>query len=486
MPDSETPARKTRTVILPAAVRRSLSLQLLWLAALFVLLAVILVLIPSVSHRTYAWLGARTEAAYLVSMALEAPGAEILDPQVTSQLFSTADILGVTVLRDGANYLIMAPDLEDRWDWDMYTIDLRERDEFAMAQAAWSTIFSRGDYLVRVIGEPTFADGETADILVSGATLRSMLASHLLDILFFAFIASSLGAALIYFLLTRMIVRPVRRLTENMAAFQANPDDVANIIKPGSREDEIGMAEQSLATLERRLHELLTQRTRLAALGAGVSKISHDLRNILASAQLMSDRLAKSDDPRVRKLSPRLIQSLDRAITLSRDTLSYARMEPAALNKTRFNLRELAAEVFDDTASMHVRFENTAPETLVVFADRTQLYRTLFNLTRNAVEALSPPEGEEGADAPDEPAGRITLSADTSAQGVRIILQDNGPGVSETAREALFEPFKGSLKPGGSGLGVAIAHEIVRAHGGSLRLADHGPGARFEITLPAS
>src|SRR5690606_33606202 len=122
----------------------------------------------------------------------------------------------------------------------------------------------------------------------------------------FAFIASSLGAALIYFLLTRMIVRPVRRLTENMAAFQANPDDVANIIKPGSREDEIGMAEQSLATLERRLHELLTQRTRLAALGAGVSKISHDLRNILASAQLMSDRLAKSDDPRVRKLSPQI------------------------------------------------------------------------------------------------------------------------------------------------------------------------------------
>jgi signal transduction histidine kinase len=240
--------------------------------------------------------------------------------------------------------------------------------------------------------------------------------------------------------------------------------------------------------MERRLTTLLRERQRLAALGAGISKISHDLRNILASAQLMSDRLASSEDPRVRKLSPRLISSLDRAIALSRDTLSYARMEPTALKKERVLLRPLVDDIFDDAASMQVSLVNDVGDDVAINADPTQLYRALFNLVRNAVDAQT----REDADEVETPTGEVRIdtrtdkSAETGASRLAIIIADKGPGLPQKAIDHLFEPFKGSFKPGGSGLGAAIAYEIARAHGGDLRLVRNGAeGAAFELTLPA-
>ena len=464
-------------------LRRSLSAQLLGLTILFVLLAEVVVLIPSMSKQTYDWFSARTEAAYLVGLALEAPDAEMIDPQTANQLFATADILGVMVMRGGATIQIYAPELE--WDETrpMRSIDIRDQNPFSLIDMAWSTMFSSGDDIIRVIGEPTFAENEMIDIFVSEAALRRDLFSYLGNILFLSLVISTLTASLVYWTLNRMIVKPVRRLTSNMTAFHVNPDERQNIIRPGAREDEIGDAERSLNALETRLHDLLTQRARLAALGAGVSKISHDLRNILASAQLMSDRLSKSDDPRVRKLSPRLIQSLDRAISLSRDTLSYARMEAPSLTKTTINLHELINEVFDDAAHLSIEFVNETPDNLSISADRTQLYRAIFNLARNSVEAMI--EDNAGVEPPEQQ-GRITARAEKTSGGAKIEISDTGPGIPDSARQDLFEPFKGSLKPGGSGLGVAIAHEILRAHGGKLTLAETGPaGTTFRLHLPA-
>ena len=203
----------------------------------------------------------------------------------------------------------------------------------------------------------------------------------------------------------------------------------------------------------------------------------------------MSDRLAKSEDPRVRKLAPRLIASLNRAITLSRDTLSYARLEPDALKLETIKIAALVDDVFDDTASINVKMINEIGEDVAIRADATQLYRALFNLVRNAVDALSPPDEQNSAAGenitPSE-SGVIIVSAQISAGGAVISIADNGPGVPDAARAHLFEPFKGSFKPGGSGLGVAIAYEIARAHGGDLKLSkSDSAGATFELTLPA-
>src|SRR5690606_26358858 len=167
----------------------------------------------------------------------------------------------------------------------------------------------------------------------------------------------------------------------------------------------------------------------------------------------MSDRLAKSEDPRVRKLSPRLISALDRAIALSRDTLNYARMEPNALKIEKVELRKLIEDVFEDAASLNVTMRNNVDDMLIVDADQTQLYRAIFNLVRNAVDALTPVDGA----APN--GGCIDVDARATTRGWVVSIADNGPGMPETAKAHLFEPFKGSNKPGGSGLGVAIAHE---------------------------
>ena len=472
----------------PSPVKRSLSTKLLLLTVLFVLLAELLVMIPSIAKQRIDWFEARIEAAYLVSVALEGPRDTMMDENVARKLFSTAGILGVTINEDNMRMLILAPQIDPHGPPRMHRVDLRDRMPTTMVADAWATLFSNGDELIQVTGSPRFAKTRVVDIIVSQQALREDLHVYARNILALSLFISALTAGLVFWTLNRMIVRPVKDLTQNIMAFQADPDHPERILSPSGRRDEIGAAEKSLAAMERSIHELLNERRRLAALGAGISKISHDLRNILASAQLMSDRLAKSEDPRVRKLSPRLISALDRAITLSRDTLAFGRMEARTLTVERFNLHALVEEVFDDTAAMGVRNDNQVPADLEIDADRTQLYRSLFNLVRNAVEAMtSPPtNGADGA-APngDAEIGRIAVSAQHKSEGLVILVSDTGPGIPDHARAELFEPFKGSQKPGGSGLGVAISAEIVRAHGGALTLAHSDEsGATFKIILP--
>ncbi len=461
-------------------IRRSLSAKLLILTIVFILIAEILVLIPSIAYRRREWLEARIEAAYLVGLALEAPEAEMIGPESIDSLFATAGILGVMFAEGGASLQVFAPDIDYSSPPPVRFVDLRTANAATLAADAWASFFSHGDDWIRVVGEPDYAPGKTVDIIVSQRALRVALRRFSGNILLISLVIASITAGLVYAALDRIIVGPVRRLSRQMSVFQARPEEAAIVIRPSARGDEIGAAERSLRDLEVRIQALLSQRRRLAALGAGVSKITHDLRNILASAQLMSDRLAASNDPRVQKLSPRLIQSLDRAIALSRDALAYARMEPAALVRSRFELAPLIGEVLEDAASPHADFTTEVPEALVVEADRNQLYRAILNLVRNSVEAFAPEE-----DVAPAKRGRVAVRAQRTEGSVRIEIEDDGPGVPEAARDALFEPFAGSTKPGGSGLGAAIAHEILAAHNGSLTLERTGPaGSLFAMILP--
>lgn len=463
---------------------RSLSTKLLVLTIIFVLIAELVVLVPSIAKQRYDWFSMRIEEAYLASLALEGPRSEPLDENVLRQLFSTANILGVTINSDDMRMLILAPEINPHGTPDIRQVWLEDRDPLTLIIHAWATMFSKGDRLIQATGSPRYAPDQDVDIIVSQRALRQDLRKYARNILGLSLVISTLTAGLVYWALNRIIVKPVKDLTANIMAFESDPENIGGILKPSGRKDEIGVAEKSLAEMESSVRNLLNERRRLAALGAGISKISHDLRNILASAQLMSDRLAKSDDPAVRKLSPRLISALDRAITLSRDTLTFGRMEPRALDKAQVNLRDLIDEVLDDTAAMHVAARNETPEDLSLLADRTQLYRALFNLARNAVEAVTPPDSAEGAETV-QITGELIIRAFAENGAVKITLSDTGPGLPEHALPDLFEPFKGSRKPGGSGLGLAISAEIIRAHGGELKLEKNGAhGATFLITLP--
>ncbi len=467
----------------PTIPSRSLTTRLLFLTVLFVLLAEVVVMIPSVSKRRVDWLNARIETAYLVSVALEGPRGRMITEDDAKMLFETAGIRGVTSKRGDVRVLILAPEIDPHGSQKILRVDMSNMMPTSLIANAWGAIFSDGESLIQVTARPMEASEEILDIVVSQADLRADLRIYARNILFLSLIISTMTAALLFYAFNRMIVHPVQRLTRNMAAFESDPDRATLIHVPSERNDEIGAAERSLAMMQQRINELLGERRRLAALGAGISKISHDLRNILASAQLMSDRLAKSEDPAVRKLSPRLISALDRAIALSRDTLSFGGMEASKLDRAPFVLRDLIDEVLEDTASTYIAGRNEIPGELTINADRAQLYRCLFNLARNAVEAIAPPEQH----VTDAAIGAVSFRTAVNDGDVAIHVADSGPGIADHARADLFEPFKGSQKPGGSGLGLAIAAEIARAHGGDLTLAkSDAEGTEFEISLPGA
>lgn len=298
-----------------------------------------------------------------------------------------------------------------------------------------------------------------------------------LNILALSIIISLIAAALVYVALNRLLVQPILRLAGNMEQFGRSPENASLIIEPSNRRDEVGSAERELQHMQQELRSMLNQKNHLAA-GWAVSKISHDLRNILATAQLLSDRLATVKDPSVQRFAPKLIASVDRAIALCNDTLRYGKAEDPEPRRTQFGLSQLVEEVGEGLGLPRtgIAFANDVPPGVVVDADRDQLYRVLNNLIRNAVQALEQQPGSTGSE--------IRVTADRTGANVVCDVADDGPGIPEKIRKTLFRAFQSSTRKGGSGLGLAIAAQLVAAHGGRVELIDVARGARFRITLP--
>jgi signal transduction histidine kinase len=302
-----------------------------------------------------------------------------------------------------------------------------------------------------------------------------------INIVWIAAILSIVTSGLLFFALNRLLVRPMRRLSANMVAFSAAPEDPSRLIKPSGRGDEVGVAEEHLAAMQRDLQGTLREQRHLADLGLAVSKINHDLRNMLAAAQLFSDRLGSLPDPNVQRFAPKLLAALDRAISYCTSTLTYGRAREPAPSRRLLALDRLvdeAAETLGLAGHPVIQFENRVPAGLEVDADPDQLFRILVNLGRNAMQAL------DGGDGP-AIVRRVTISAARDGGTVTIKIADTGPGVPEKARAHLFRAFSGSARPGGTGLGLAIAAELIAAHGGTISLVEHGgPGAIFVIVIP--
>jgi signal transduction histidine kinase len=212
-----------------------------------------------------------------------------------------------------------------------------------------------------------------------------------------------------------------------------------------------------------------------------VAKIQHDLRNILSSAQIASDRLATLDDPVVKRVAPRLVDALDRAVNLATNTLRYGRAEERAPQRTRLSLAPLIDEAVSSALpeAGEIALEKRVARGLEIDADSEQLFRALLNLLRNARQALDAMQNDE-----DRPK-HILIEAWRRGDTVVIEIADNGPGIPNALRERLFQPFAGTNRSGGSGLGLAISRELILAHGGELVLVSSGPaGTRFRLTVP--
>jgi signal transduction histidine kinase len=302
------------------------------------------------------------------------------------------------------------------------------------------------------------------------------------NILLISLLISILTAGLVYLALNWMIVGPIRQLAANVMEFEADPENPHRIIEPSQRADEIGEAERALARMQMTLAGELRTKKHLAELGLAVSKVNHDLRNMLASAQLMSDRLVDTRDAKIRRFAPRLIATLGRAIDFCQATLAYGRAAEATPLLREIALRQLVAEQAEMLGlpeNKQLSFVNDVPAELITRCDPDQMARVLLNLMRNSVQALA----QERAENDGQPV--LTVKAQQLDGSLLLRVTDNGPGVPQRAKANLFQAFRGSVTPGGTGLGLAIAAELVRLHGGVIELEPSETGAVFKVTLPA-
>ena len=448
-----------------------LSTKLLILTAVFVMLAEIFIYLPSIARYRQVFLENVLSDAHLTTLALDAAPDNMVSPELSRRLLSHARALAIAKRReDGSRHLItvkMPPRVTER-------VSLGHHDFMMLIWDAIDTLISGGDRYMRVVG-PSPRDPATAiEVLISDTALRRGMLEYSQRILILSLIISFFTALLVFLTLHWLIVRPVQRLTDNMVRFSDDPTDETRILPSTGRLDEIGLAQDEYAHLQQNLRTTLRQNERLAALGAAIARINHDLRNMLAAAQLVSDRLAGSEDPSVKRIAPTLVRSIDRAVRLCTQTLDFARDAKATRKAELFFLNELVLELASIHGPEHpgTSFVSDMPDDLTVFADRGQIFRALSNLMRNAAQA--------GAQT-------VTVRARAATGLLTVDVIDDGPGLPDDIRQSLFKPFITRPGAGGTGLGMAIAHEIVSAHGGVIELTATGMAdTHFRITLPQS
>jgi signal transduction histidine kinase len=446
---------------------------LLLLTVVTVMLIEVAIFVPSVARFRVEYLEERLRMAELVSLALLATPEAMLDPEMEAELLDRAGARGIALRRGGARALLMSAP-SDRPIADTY--DLRQEGVLRRLGDALRAIARREARLIRVVGMPYGVAGNEIEVILEERPLIAEMRAYGWRIFQLSLIISLGTAALIWVLVRRLLVQPMAALTRNMAAFREDPEDAARVIRPGSRVAELREAEEALAATQTQVRESLRERARLAALGEAVARIAHDLRNILSTTQLLADRLDGSEDPAVRRVGPKLIGSLDRAIALCQSTLRFGRAEEAEPVPRHIVLRSLVQEVGESVLPEGpVHFENAVPETLIAEADPDHLFRVLANLLRNAGQAIEASQGH----------GRVSVTARAARDGFEIDIGDDGPGLPTTVLEHLFKPFRASARKGGSGLGLAIAHDLTAMQGGRLSLvASTTEGTVFRIFLP--
>ena len=460
----------------PAQVkpRFVLSWKLLLLTGMFVMVSGILIFVPSLANFRLTWLHDRLVTAEAAAVVLTASDWTRVPRQVQDDLLVSVGAIAIAIRSGEVSRLLATvetPPAVDR------TSDLREMRPVSAVFDAFDTLFAPRSRTLRVIGQTS--RGAILEIVMNDSALRAAMFGYSINIFLLSLVVSVIAAALVFFSINRLLIAPMRRMSSNMTAFSEAPEDASRVIRPSGRTDEIGVAEDHLAAMQRELQSTLQHQRRLADLGLAVSKINHDLRNMLAAAQLLSDRLGRLPDPTVQSFAPKLIAAIDRAISYCESTLSYGKPTEETPQRRLVLLHRLAenvAEILGLESHPTIGWENHVPPGLEIDADPDQLFRVLVNLCRNAMQAM---EGDR------EPAlvRRICVEGERNGSVVTLWVRDTGPGVPEKARANLFRAFQGAARSGGTGLGLAIAAELVRAHGGTIALADSPSGALFEIVI---
>ena len=454
----------------------TLSGRFLILTTIFVLIAELLIFVPSVARFREDYFLNHLERAQIASLTLLAE--EMISEELEAELLENAGVYNVVLRRDEVRQLILSSPIPTPIH---KTFDMRDPSAWVLISDAMMRIGDGEERVIRVIGNPVQDGGLLIEITLPTAPLRAALIEYGVNILILSAVISIITASLLFLAVRRFIVKPMKGVVDHMQAYAKNPEDARRIIMPTAGITELREAEEALASMQTQLTGALKQKERLAQLGGAVSKISHDLRNILTSAVLFTDRIESSEDPTVRRLAPKLVNSITRAVNLCESSLAFGSVDEPAPRLTRVSLAEIVDDVVAGerlaVGESDVSFIEDIPPAMSVRADGEQLYRVIGNLVRNARQAIV---------ATGKP-GEIVINAQETDAVWEISLTDTGPGLPAKAQEHLFEAFQGGTTRGGSGLGLAIAAELIRGHGGRLDLErTDETGTRFVISLPKS
>lgn len=476
MMDRDATPSLTETPVPAVGFLSGLSGKLLLLTAVFVMIAEVLIFVPSVANMRLMWLRDRLNTAAAASVVIEGlPDQELPRPVQEETLLATGT-KAIVLKKADASRMVAAVDMPPSVDaqYDLSDVSLP-----TSIYDAFDTLLFGGNRVIRVYG-PVGETTTRIELLLDEGPLRRAMLRYARNIFIISMVISLITASPIFFALNRLLIRPIRGMTANIRQFAADPSNPARVLEPSGGRDEIAVAGVHLAAMQQTLQRTLKEQKNLADLGLAVSKINHDMRNILSSAQLMSDRLSDVDDPVVKRVAPKLLRSIDRAVGYTNEVLSYGRMrepEPRRRFVALHPLVQEVSEVLSLDARGDIAFVAQIEPGLEVDADGEQLFRVIHNLCRNAVEALTQDPGIERR--------TVLVSGLRTGSVVSIAIEDNGPGMPEKARENLFAAFRGSVRSGGTGLGLAIARELVLAHGGTIALVEKAtPGTLFRIELP--
>tara|TARA_R110000868_G_scaffold53744_6_gene168634 strand:- start:29391 stop:30857 length:1467 start_codon:yes stop_codon:yes gene_type:complete len=454
----------------------SLAGQLLMLTVGMIAIGVVLVYFPASANFRLQWMMGRAEAAHLAALAADvAPGGGLGEAEV-GELLAGADAVAVSRVRNGMNELVLySGPIGD----NLTESDLRAMGWFGQIRDTVDSLLAPPGRFLRIRATPMGRPDEVIDVIVPEAPLKMALAGFSRRYLAYSILVALAVGAIVYLALFYLFVRPMRRLATAMIHYRDGPNDPARSIRPSGARNEIGRAEEELALMQAEIRQALLQRERLASLGAAVATINHDLRNVLASAQLVSDRLATDSDERVRGMGQRLVRAIDRGVRLCEATLEFGRAEESPPVRQTLLLAALLEEAASDAllseAAAGIEWTNRVAADFAVNADPDHSHRIFLNLFRNAVQAMAGGEGPACLD--------VGVREDGAFGYVEV--RDSGPGLPARAKDNLFRPFAGSTKRGGTGLGLAIARDLARAHGGDVDLVTTGPaGTVFVVSLP--
>ncbi|WP_019954706.1 sensor histidine kinase [Yoonia vestfoldensis] len=452
----------------------SLSGRFLILTIIFVMIAEIFIFVPSVARFREDYLLARLERAQIASLAAEVDA--MISPELEAELLENAEVYNVVLRRDEIRQLALSSKLPAPI---ATTYDMRDPSGLMLVADALRTLLQTEDRIIRVIGNPVRDGGLLIEITMEERPLQAAMRDYGRNILILSAFISVATASLLFFSVQILLVRPIKGVVNHMQNYAKAPEDARQIITPSARVRELRDAEVALQMMQTQLTGALRQKERLAQLGGAVAKVSHDLRNIMTSAQLFTDRIGGSDDPLVKRMAPKLVNSITRAVNLCETTLAFGRVDEPAPALARVNLSRIVEDVVDSerlaAGDYPLSFAEDIPATMTLRADGEQLYRVIFNLVRNARQAIM---------ATGTP-GEIGLHADEDELVWRLTVSDTGPGMPKKAQEHLFQPFQGGVRKGGAGLGLVIAADLIRGHGGRLELLETSEkGTTFVIQLP--